>query len=262
MKIIRNRLIVVAGTILLLLQCHVVSAAENPVHPSKIPYFDSFSCPIFVPGDAGVFSFKLTNRYAVDMKNVSLIMEVYEHLTLESSELVKDMSNPPRMQEYKEGTTEYLVPIGLLAKGTNTTISRTIQTSKDTPDGTYVMRMKLDFVYNGTRYLMLSRSYFSDFDWNYATSTGKGQTGEINMTYLKAKYNCDAIIPDTSFAVKTPIPIWPLFVLIGLAAFFGILAVVFYLQEERGMFPRLEKALQKWSGKYQEERRLLKKRLR
>ena len=63
--------------------------------------------------------------------------------------------------------------------------------------------------------------------------------GRLNLDIL----DVDGIIPDTSFRIKDPIPIWPLYVFVGGAIFFVILAVVFYYMDEKGKFPGTKKKL-------------------
>ena len=44
---------------------------------------------------------------------------------------------------------------------------------------------------------MKSRGYFADNDWEYATQSGTGYPGAINLTYLKV----DGIIPESGFII-------------------------------------------------------------
>ena len=133
-----------------------------------------------------------------------------------------------------------------------------IGTEDDTLKGTYFVRHKITFTYlpEGDSlqqgFAMLSRGYYSSEQWE-------------GFDYSNLYYQLDGssgIIPDSSFSVKDPVPLWPLAALIGLCVLFGALAVVFYLAEEHGeQYPRLKKALQYWSGKFEQRRRLMQQRL-
>jgi len=117
----------------------------------------------------------------------------------------------------------------------------------------------MQFDYNGTHLLMKSRGYFTNKAWDNATTNVNGSraVGGINLTMLAV----DGILPDSSFSVKEPIPMWPLALLIGLTIFFGAMALMFYLVEEKG-HPKLKERFYKGSGKLKQARRLTEQELR
>ena len=107
---------------------------------------------------------------------------------------------------------------------------------------------------------MQSRGYFTDSEWDRATSNVTDDVpGEVDITIL----DVDGIIPDSSFKVLEPIPIWPLYVcIIPLAVMLSILAIMFYAQEQYNMFPWLDQGFKYWTGKFHQSWRLFKHRFR
>jgi hypothetical protein len=133
-----------------------------------------------------------------------------------------------------------------------------IKTDDDTLKGTYFVRHKITFTYlpegKSLRqgFVMSSRGHYSKEQWE-------------GFDYTNLYYQLDrsaGIIPDSSFSVKDPVPKWPLMTLIFLCAFFGTLAVVFYLAEEHGdKYPNLKRGLQYFSGRWEQRKRLMQARI-
>jgi hypothetical protein len=229
--------------------------------PGEIPNFDNFKSPGIEPGDTGTLEFTITNRYFYNetkkeirytdynMYNVSLIINIYRYTTLEESEKISDISNRPEIYGGSEGlrtipdkqTAEFYWTT-ITAKETVNVLLK-IRSKSNTPQGTYFVRMHINFKFNGTYFDMKSRGYFTNSQWDAAqpSTLDKNQTivGRLNLEAL----NVSGLIPDTSIRIKEPIPIWPLYVFIGLAAIFLILALVFYLMDEKGKFPNAKRKL-------------------
>lgn len=230
----------------LILSPLAVDADYYVSHPSHIPYLDNFSTPVIKPGENGILSFTLKNRYNGSMERVVLTMEICQYVTIEISKNILAVSHPPMIIAAKTGgrCAVHTVTFELARLDANTTVDLwfMIATSTRTPEGTYLVRSNLTFVYEGTEYTMKSRAHFSSEEWmNYDT----GEEAGGNLSAL----NCDGIIPDTSFRVREPISMLWLYVLIGITIFFACLALVFYLMDERGMFPRAKRKLDIWGKK-------------
>jgi hypothetical protein len=116
--------------------------------------------------------------------------------------------------------------------------------------------MHLNFTFNNTYFDMKSRGHFTDTQWDRASENITTEEGPYNYDndiegderFIKGRLDLDVlkvdgIIPDTSIRIKEPIPQWPLYVLIGLAVLFVVLAVVFYYMDEKGKFPRAKQKL-------------------
>lgn len=241
---------------------------EDISSPSRIPRFTDFTTPVLAPGESGRLNFTVENRYADTIHDLTLHAEIYRYATLEGSrEVDLSFTSPPRMEYLgRDEGTSTSIALGSLAPGDRIALVFTIVTSENTPHGSlfdnaaYFVRFAIDFRYpdgNGSLsgYRMISRGYISDADWEAAT-----RDGGLNLTLIRERYNASAIIPETSFTVREPIPLWPLFLLVGLAVLFGTLGTIFYLHEEHGRFPWLDKRLKQWSGKLRKARGLPQKR--
>lgn len=232
-------------------------AQESVSAPNKIPDLFNFHTPQIVPGDSGSYEFTVKNRYNGTLTDASLTVEIYKWATLEEAKDIDRISSPP---EIREGLRQsYTAPVFSLAHNETFKIRMTVSTSKSTPQGTYFVRHMIQFSYSGTHLLMKSRGYFTNREWEEATTSLNGSrvVGGINLTML----GVDGILPDSSFSVKEPIPLWPLALLISLTVLFGALALVFYLMEEKG-HPLLKKRFYKGAGKLKQARRLTKQELR
>lgn len=195
--------------------------------PSKIPLLSNYHTPEIRPGATGEFKFTIENRYNDSMENVTVTVEIYRYLTVELSKGIKEIAHAPIIREssgYNQTYERFWQTISNISPNNIVFVNFTITTHHNTPQGTYLVRNRLEFEYNNTSYLMLSRGYFSDDDWEYAEATGSAYEGKLNLTHL----NCSGIIPDSAFSVKEPIPSWPLYLLISITVFFLILAVIFY----------------------------------
>jgi hypothetical protein len=232
-------------------------ADENLSAPNRIPDLSDFRTPQIVPGSSGTYEFSVRNRYNGTIENATLTVEIYKWATLEEAKDIGKVSSPPEMAEgVRQG---YTAPAFSLGPNQTATFKMTVSTAKTTPQGTYFVRQRMDFDYNGIRLLMKSRGHFTDRQWDNATTNPNGTraVGGINLTALAV----DGILPDSSFSVKEPIPMWPLAVLVVLTVLFAALAVVFYLVEEKG-HPKLKERFYKGSGKLKQARRLSEQELR
>jgi hypothetical protein len=240
-------------------------------HPGNIPEFHDFETPSIIPGNSGELKFKIKNRYTDNddntldqnytMKSVTLRVNVYHYSTLEENKEIKKISNSPKIVSGSSALKTIIdrstVDFYWSQIGYNETVNVIIKfkTSSDTPEGRYFVRMHLNFSFQDSYFDMKSRGHFTDDDWESASMDITDEEGytkvgnEIHLIYGrldldKLEVGLDGIIPETSIRVLTPIPTWPLyFFLIPLAAFFLILAVVFYYMDEKGKFPKTKKKL-------------------
>src|SRR5207244_10663438 len=60
--------------------------------------------------------------------------------------------------------------------------------------------------------------------------------GNRNLTVLVLH----GLLSYSAFGVKEPIPRWPFYLLIGLAALFLVLAFLFWVEENPGSYPRVD----------------------
>jgi hypothetical protein len=246
------------GMILLIFLCPFSEAADEYIsHPSNIPLFDNITTPEIEPGERGTFRLTIENRYKETMENVSLTVGIYAWATSYDYKEIDDVDHPPKING--EGI-ENILDLGMIENNTLAYVNFSIKSSSDTTQGTYFVRFQLNFDYNNSAYIMKSRGFFTDEEWENATSQGEeDDPGKVDIEVL----GVDGIIPDSSFKVWEPIPLWPLYVcIIPLIVMLGIFAVLFYAQEEYNMFPWLDQGFKYWSGKLHQSWRLFKHRFR
>ena len=214
--------------------------------PGNIPNFDSYRTPTIEPGDRGTLRFNVTNRYELPMTNVTLEIGIYRWATIEDSKPVERVRNAPEISGCSYPSWEKLdahtivIRMGTLTPNLNTTLEITIRTRDDTPEGTYFVRAMIRFDYDNMSGIeMRSRGYYTQSEWDAATRRSEENPAGLNLSAL----GVSGIVPDTSFSVRSPMPIWPLAILIALIVIFGGLALLFYLMDEQGYFPELKKRI-------------------
>jgi len=214
------------------------------------------SSPELVPGDTGRFEFYFNSTYSGPMINVTLTAGIYRYATIEESVPV-DSSWPYAYPKIAEtGTRTWSWTAARVDNGTSRVLNFTIVTavdSRDMPHGSIFSQssyfVRFSVIFEGhvsgtlTAFHFASRGYFTDAQWNLATSANAtnpcappGCRGDVNLTVL----GVDGIVPDSAFGVKEPIPRWPFYLLIALAAFFLVLAFLFWVEENPGSYPRVE----------------------
>ncbi len=247
----------------------VPTVEEYVCNPAKTNFlFQNFSGPTIYPGNSGNLQFRLYNPYNRTMENIILSSEIYAYATLETySEVDEKFSNPPEIQQ--GNGLRYAEIIPELHPGSSISFTLTMKTSESTPEGVYYVRFSLEFDYSNStnntprHFIMKSMSFFSKEEWEYATRIPNATDMPyyrhgLNVTYL----GVDAIIPYTSFSVRRGIPLWPLFLFIGLAGGSAILAYMYYLNDNYGKFPWLDEKTRQIAGKYEKFRRTLYERAR
>ncbi len=220
-----------------------------------------FVTPTVAPGQTVNFAFTLTNPYNVSshvMRNVTLSMGVYKYATQDESRMVNSsFTNPPMI----DGTSyERVFSIQNMSPGMMWPMHIPIDTTVQTPHGsyflqsTYFVRFRLVFnLENGSaRIVLQSKGYFTDEEWSKIVSFVAGQP-MVNTTYMHS-LNVTGLLPDSSFGIKVPIPMWPLGVLSAACVCASVLALYYIVLENPGRYPRLEKGFYYLRGKLSELR--------
>jgi hypothetical protein len=227
---------------------------------------NAFVTPTISPGEVANVSFNLTNPYNVRELNaiaeVALEVDIYMYATQEKSVPVD--ASFPRPPSIGDHGTHANFSIEVLPPGASYRVYLPIDTSKKTPHGsyfsqsTYFLRFNLTFRFstNDTFYVLKSRGWFTDEQWNHIV-TFTGNESIVNRTYLKT-LGVDGLIPDSAFGIKTPIPRWPLALIVVGAIGLSSVALYYFTLENPGKYPRLEKRLYKLRGKLNELRGKLK----
>jgi len=230
---------------------------------------DGFVTPVIRPGEVAPVSFNVSNPYsdpAGTMVNTTLTVGIYWYATAQTDEPVTDdFPSPPSING--NGTEEVLL-LGRLELNSSRRVNLSIDTTKQTPHGsyfsqsTYFLRFRMSFSFEGndTVVVLQSRGCFTEEQWEKLVSYDSGQP-LVNTTYL-ASLGVDGLLPDSSFGIKAPIPRWPLGLIIGCSVVLCFAALYWFVMDNPGRYPRLEKRFYYLRGKLGESWRQLKHRRR
>lgn len=220
--------------------------------PTKVPAFESFLSlgNGIEPGKGGIYGFTLRNRYNGTMGNISLTVEIYKWATTEEARDLQDVPFPPRFAA--TGRPVYAVAVPALDPNETVDIRAGILTVASTPEGVYFTRHLIEFDYPnftlrgnatpvGGHFAMKSRGFFTEAEFR-----------SINYSDLEESLvalNVAGIVPDSSFSVKGPMPLWPLALVVGAAAVTGGLALASYIADANPeRHPELKRRLLRLSG--------------
>lgn len=258
------------ATVVLLMVCSSLASADiaDPGAPQYTnSMFSDFITPTVRPGDDFQFAFDVTNPYddpGAVMTSMTLTMGIYMYATQEETRVVdEDFADPPLIDGE---STEKEVAIGPLHENQAVQVTFWIETGKRTPDGsyfdqaTYFVRLKLTFQFEGndTAVALQSRGYFTDEQWDTMVSFDEAES-LVNTTYMHS-LGVDGLIPDSSFGIKVPIPLWPLGVLVAACCISAFGALYYFVLDNPGRYPRLEKRFYELRGKLGQLRDQLKHR--
>jgi len=227
--------------------------------------FSGFVTPTVRPGDSLVFGFNMTNPYddpVCTMVGLNLTVGIYRYATQEEvRDVDAEFEDPP---VFENGEPEISLAYDELPLGETVRVNLTVSTDKDTPHGsyfsqsTYFVRLKLVFSFEGndTLVVLQSRGFFTEAEWDEMVSFDPDES-IVNLTYMYS-LGVDGLIPDSSFGIKIPIPRWPLGVLIGACCFTAFMALFYFVLDNPGKYPSLEKRFYKLRGELSELRGKLK----
>lgn len=260
--------LMIATSILLVAPSHAsadIALPGSPKYANNV--LGGFVTPTVSPGETVFFSFNLTNPYDDDsasMQNALLTIGIYKYATQETSRDVNSsFKNPPSIDG--QGI-EVSHDLGQVAVSEVVRVDLEIDTSKNTPHGsyfsqsTYFVRFKLTFNFPGnmTQVVLQSRGFFSDEQWDHTVSFS-GDDRIVNTTYMYS-LGVDGLLPDSSFGIKIPIPRWPLYLLIVAICGTVFMASYYFVLDNPGRYPKLEKRFYYLRGKLSELRSKLKDR--
>lgn len=180
--------------------------------------------PQLAPGEQGDISLELRNPYAWAMENASLQVEVYAFVHRSELVNVSGLANPPSLGSLDSQNTSLEFPTLVAGARENRTV--VVRTSAETPggtpftQGTYLVRFRLDFDYQGgLRAVMVSPGFYTPAEWAFATRDPMPEeraayryVGFANYSFLGQVLgleSVDGILSDAGFGVKDPLPLWP-----------------------------------------------------
>lgn len=231
-----------------------IASPGSPQYANNI--FSDFVTPTVAPGDSLTFEFNLTNPYddpAAVMHNTTLTIGIYRYATQEEVRDVDgDFDDPPL---FDNDSPEKVIDLGVIDLTETERISLDISTRKSTPHGSYFMqstyfvRLKLEFDFEGSNatVTLQSKGFFTDEEWDEMVSF-EPEESIVNVTYMN-ELGVDGLIPDSSFGLKIPIPRWPLALLIAGCVGTAFVALYYFVLDNPGKYPGLEKRFYQLRGK-------------
>jgi hypothetical protein len=221
--------------------------------PTKVPALEGFLSlgNGIEPGSAGTYGFALRNRYNTSLENVTLTVELYRWATAEAARPIEEIQAPPIFEQ--TGSLNQTFALASLAPNATFPVRVSVRAGISTPEGVYFTRHLLQFDYanvtdpgdpapRAEHFLMKSRGYFTAQEFE-------------SINYSDLEFSLDAlgvagIVPDSSFSVRKPAPLWPLALVVGATAATGTLALLSYLADAYPeKYPRVKQQLLRWSGK-------------
>jgi hypothetical protein len=248
--------------VLLVVQGQVGASVPVPGAPQYANnVLSDFATPTVAPGDSLVFAFNVSNPYDdpdCTMVNLSLEVGIYRYATQEEVRDVDDDFDRPPV--FESGGPETIVEYAELGIDSSERVALTVRTDRDTPHGsyflqsTYFVRFRLTFSFEGndTTVVLQSRGYFTDEQWDEMVSFDPEES-IVDLTYM-SELGVDGIIPDSSFGLKIPIPRWPLALLVAACAGTAFMATYYFVLDNPGRYPKLEKRFYQLRGKLGELR--------
>lgn len=203
--------------------------------------------PQLAPGQEGEILLDLLNPYPWAMENLTLEAEAYAFVHREEAANVSALLNPPTLGSTDSAST--IRQLGVIPPSEPETLRIVVRTSPQTASGTlftqgtYLLRFRLDFEYEGgLRAVMVSPGFYTPAEWAYATRdvppkerAAYRYVGFANYSFLGEVMglgSIDGILPDSAFFVKEPLPLWPFQLLpVGAGASFAV--GLFYFWRER-----------------------------
>lgn len=215
-----------------------------------------FITPTVRPGDDFEFSFNLTNPYSdpdAVMTGLDLTFGVYRYATQEE---VRDVNESfPHAPVVNGEGVQVLLHYDSLGPDEALRVELQIETDRDTPHGsyfsqsTYFVRLRLEFRFEGndTPVTLQSRGFFTAEEWDTMVSFDEYDS-IVNTTYMNS-LGVDGLLPDSSFGIKVQIPRWPLALLVGACGLAAFGALYYFVLDNPGRYPRLEKRFYQLRGK-------------
>jgi len=241
--------------VILFLSGSVFAAAssDDPMAPLYVNRILSMEkTPSVPPRGSATLVINMTNPYEnLTMENISLTIGIYAFATIDSYRPLNEIEQPPILINGSQRGTEITLHFDSIKPGVNQTLNIAVQMDKKSPtgglfnQGSYFVRMAMNFTLGNGTYHLLSRGFMSDEAKNFLD----GHKGFVNSTELQ-QFGFDGIILDTSFAVRVPIPRWPFYALVGLGILFAVGAVFSYVEDNPGAFPAIERRYLWLKGKY------------
>ena len=193
--------------------------------------------PQLSPGQSGPIELKVLNPFNYTITNASVRLVIYSYATTDSDASVVSLPSSQRPSFIGGGTAAYrnLSSLGPLA---SVYLNFTVATTQSTRHGdffntgTYFVSTYLSFSLNGSTIRMASKGVFNQTQWSRILVQGTGTT-YLNYSYLNGTLGYQGVLPDTSFTVNSPSPVYLLWITGGLAGVFAAFSYVLYRVEKK-----------------------------
>jgi len=200
---------------------------SSPTNVNQI--ISDFSNIDMRPGHEKNLDFDLYNPYNSSMRDIKLEIEIYEFRSFNENENLDDIDNSIYFE--KSQANKVVFKKDGLTSGKIIPNSYLVTSDEKTRKGVYSIRFKLSFNMDGKNITMKSIGYFSNDELNDASHSDNNEhiVGGYNIT----KLGVDGILRETSISVKESKSTWPQYVLGAITVILSILAVYFYLKENK-----------------------------
>lgn len=220
---------------LLLFAAAPAAGARPAAYPTlPIPldrhFLGNLSAPTIAPGASTELGYSVANPASLGapLVDVRLTFQVYAFNGYPGdATALLPVANAPVLSNSSASGTNVSVAVGSIASGAVRTGTIGIQTSPDTPAGTFAIRTAVSFLLGATPYRLESRGWFSAALWDRATTEPNG-SATLNLTLL----GVSGVVPETAVLVASSDWSWALGAL--LAGAFVLLAAGAWVYSRRG----------------------------
>ncbi len=233
----RKTLVLLAAAALLLVSATPAAGSSGGYQQYANTVVTVIKTPQLAPGQSGPIEMKIFNPFNQSMTNASLRLSIYDYATTNSHLPVAGIPYSEQPALGPSGTAAFL-NLTTLSPHSAMYANFTVNTTQSTmhgdffDTGTYFVSTYLSFDLGGIALRMASKGFFSASEWSRILIQSSGST-YLNYTYLNGTLGFQGIIPDTSFTVNSPSPLYLLWITGGLASAFGAASFLMYRAEKR-----------------------------
>ncbi len=197
--------------------------AAVPILPPAVDsqFLTNLSAPPLAPGSSETIEFTLHNPLPTALTSVSLTFTLYAYNAFPGNATGPiPPTGAPSLSIGGVGSLSQSYLSATLSSGQNLIAAPlAFSAPGDAGQGTYAVRTSLNFQANGTSYRLASRGYFTEGQWENATTLpGGGST--LNLTRL----NVSGILPETAVLVRSNDLSLPIYLILALGAAFAVAA--------------------------------------
>jgi len=166
-------------------------------------FVSGLTAPVLAPGSSGTVSLELSDPLgAADLLDTSLSIGIYAFNAYPGNATQSVPAGAISLSASGRSGSNLTLSLGTVVPGAPVAVQIAVASASSAPSGTYALRFQLEFMANGTSYLLDSRGEFTDAEWAAATA-GPNGTSTLNLTTL----GVSGIVPETGVLVQAnPFP--------------------------------------------------------